>query len=87
MDGSSTGGGPALDWDAILENTRSRSVSPRVSPGKRPWMEDDMDVTEFGGFPLDDEVDVVECEDCSKPVLRESYGYHRGTCVLHPCGC
>ena len=50
-------------------------------------MEDDMDVTEFGGFPLDDEVDVVECKDCNKPVLREAYGYHRGACVLHPCAC
>lgn len=33
-------------------------------------------MTEFGGFPLSDEVDVVACETCQKPVLREAYTYH-----------
>lgn len=43
---------------------------------------DETDVTEFGGFPLSDEVDVVACETCQKPVLREAYTYHTKNCAL-----
>jgi hypothetical protein len=81
--------GEALDWDVIVEQTRSRAyffchpdagpVSP-VADAPRPWLVDETDVTELGNFGLDDEVDVVQCDTCQKPVLRTAFPYHRGAC-------
>ena len=45
-------------------------------------MLDDADVTEFGAFPLDDELDVVACDACAKPVLRAAFPFHRENCAL-----
>lgn len=78
-------GSEALGWDAIVEETRSRTwivltldaASPAVL--QPPWEVDEKDVTEFGAFPLSDELAVVLCEACRKPVLREAYAYHQRT--------
>ncbi|WFD34303.1 SAGA complex subunit Sgf73 [Malassezia cuniculi] len=63
----------AAGWDDIIAETRSHEL---------PWLVDDADVTEFGGFSLDDDIDVVVCDACSKPVLREAYSYHKENCGL-----
>lgn len=69
---------------------RRRANAGPTSPiarDERPWLIDDTDVTEFGGFSLDDDVDIVACEVCAKPVLREAYAYHKGALVLtENCG-
>ncbi|WFD04164.1 SAGA complex subunit Sgf73 [Malassezia obtusa] len=73
--------GKPLGWDAILEETQSAPSSP-APDGRRPWQIDERDVTEFGPFSLDDDVDVVECEHCQKPILREAYAYHQANCAM-----
>ena len=69
-----------LDWAVILEQTQSQPSSPE--PRKRAWEADACDVTEFGGFALDDSLDVVVCTTCAKPVLRQAYPYHEQNCAL-----
>ncbi|WFD32877.1 SAGA complex subunit Sgf73 [Malassezia sp. CBS 17886] len=69
-------------WEVLLHETRSAPPSPRAVTGKRPWQTNASDVTEFGGAALDDDVDVVACVECGKPVLREAYAYHRANCDL-----
>lgn len=46
------------------------------------WHYDDTVVTDFGPASLDDEVHIVECSDCSKPVLREALSFHEQNCKL-----
>lgn len=69
------GNGEALDWDAILDQTHSPPFTS-LETQQRPWEVDERDVTEIGGFTLDDDVDVVLCEACKKPVLREAHAFH-----------
>ncbi|WFD24952.1 SAGA complex subunit Sgf73 [Malassezia equina] len=66
-----------LDWDTVVEQTHSPPATS-LETQQRPWEVDERDVTEFGGFSLDDDVDVVVCEACQKPVLREAYTFHQG---------
>lgn len=73
-----------LDWDTIVAQTHSPPATS-LETQQRPWEVDERDVTEFGGFSLDDDVDVVACEACQKPVLREAYTFHQGMWHLaHP---
>ncbi len=46
------------------------------------WHYDDTIVTDFGPAALDDEVQIVECVDCHKPVLREAVSFHQQNCKL-----
>ncbi|WFD21223.1 SAGA complex subunit Sgf73 [Malassezia caprae] len=75
------GDGGALDWDAIVEQTHSPPSTSQETQ-QRPWEVDERDVTEFGGFSLDDDVDVVMCEACKKPVLREAHAFHLQNCAM-----
>lgn len=75
-------GDAPVGWDAIFDGTQSAPTSPNATPQKRPWQIDERDVTEFGGFSLDDDVDIVECVDCQKPVLREAYEFHQANCTM-----
>ena len=70
-----------VNWDVILGETAD-ATAPHASGDARPWQVDDRDVTEFGMFPLDDDVDVVECVQCHKPILREAYPYHQENCTM-----
>lgn len=67
----------SVGWEAILDATRSAPVSPNPLQATA-WQVDERDVTEFGGFSLEDDVDVVACEHCHKPIIREAYSFHQG---------
>jgi SAGA-associated factor 73 len=54
-------------------------ATPSPSKSRAPaWHRHDTDVTDFGPSRLDDDVDVVACEDCGKPVLRDALSFHHG---------
>lgn len=48
--------------------------SPSALPG---WYKDDQNVTDFGPTPLHDDVRVLACPDCKRPVLQEAFGFHQ----------
>lgn len=72
-------------WDLLwlllllLSDAGSPSTTLVDSPA---WHYDDTVVTDFGPAALDDEVQIVECTDCSKPVLKEAFGFHQQNCRL-----
>ncbi|KAN0066463.1 SAGA complex subunit Sgf73 [Thecaphora frezii] len=78
---SSSRSGPT--WAEIEEATKSEFGSPAepllISP---LWHHDDTAVTDFGPYPLDDELEIVVCADCGKVVLREALGFHQRNCQL-----
>ncbi|PWN48792.1 SCA7-domain-containing protein [Violaceomyces palustris] len=74
---------PGPSWSDIQEATKSDLSSPPASTTGSPlWHYDDAVVTDFGPYALDDDVDLVECPDCSKPVLREALFFHQRNCQL-----
>lgn len=73
--------GDPVGWEAILDRTQSAPTSPQPA-SRRPWEVDERDVSEFGPFPLDDDIEVVACAHCQKPVLREAYAYHQANCAM-----
>ncbi|KDN44112.1 SCA7-domain-containing protein [Tilletiaria anomala UBC 951] len=68
-------------WDDIFAAVKSDPPSPRESkvPG---WYKDDQNVADFGPAPLDDDVRILECPDCSKTVLQEAFSFHQKNCQL-----
>ncbi|CBQ68032.1 conserved hypothetical protein [Sporisorium reilianum SRZ2] len=73
----------APTWADIEDATRSDAGSPSTTLVDSPaWHYDDTIVTDFGPAALDDEVHIVECSDCSKPVLREALDFHQQNCKL-----
>ncbi|CDS00629.1 related to SGF73-SAGA complex subunit [Sporisorium scitamineum] len=73
----------APTWADIEDATRSDAGSPSTTLVESPaWHYDDTIVTDFGPAALDDEVQIVECADCSKPVLREALSFHQQNCKL-----
>ncbi|GAK62036.1 SCA7-domain-containing protein [Moesziomyces antarcticus] len=70
-------------WAEIEEATRSDAGSPSTTLVDSPaWHFDDTIVTDFGPAALDDEVEIVECADCHKPVLRDALSFHQQNCKL-----
>lgn len=66
---------------------RSRACTDAGSPSTTlvdspAWHFDDTIVTDFGPAALDDEVEIVECADCHKPVLRDALSFHQQNCKL-----
>ncbi|GAC99364.1 hypothetical protein PHSY_006965 [Pseudozyma hubeiensis SY62] len=73
----------APTWADIEEATRSDAESPSTTLVDSPaWHYDDTVVTDFGPAALDDEVQIVECSDCSKPVLKDALSFHLQNCKL-----
>ncbi|EST06551.1 SCA7 domain protein [Kalmanozyma brasiliensis GHG001] len=73
----------APTWADIEEATRSDAGSPSTTQIDSPaWHYDDTIVTDFGPASLSDEVHIVECSDCSKPILHEALSFHRQNCKL-----
>lgn len=73
----------APTWADIEEATRSDAGSPTSTLVNSPaWHYDDTIVTDFGPAPLDDEVEIIECVDCSKPILKEALSFHQQNCKL-----
>lgn len=59
------------------------SPDPSGSHSNAPgWHLNDADVTDFGPSRLDDDVEVVQCGDCGKVVLRDALGFHQENCRL-----
>lgn len=56
--------------------------SPSALPG---WYKDDQNVTDFGPTPLHDDVRVLACPDCKRPVLQEAFGFHQSRSILRGC--
>ncbi|EPQ31845.1 uncharacterized protein PFL1_00044 [Pseudozyma flocculosa PF-1] len=74
---------PGPTWAQIEEATKSDAGSPMGTSLVSPlWHHDDTAITDFGPYPLDDEVDLVACPDCAKTVLREALGFHQQNCRL-----
>ncbi|PWZ01390.1 SCA7-domain-containing protein [Testicularia cyperi] len=70
-------------WSDIEEATKPDPGSPSDTTSNSPiWHYDDTIVTDFGPYTLDDQIDIVECADCSKPVLREALSFHQRNCKL-----
>lgn len=46
------------------------------------WHYDDTIVTDFGPYSLDDDVAVIECSDCSRPILQDALAFHQRNCRL-----
>ncbi|SPO21222.1 related to SGF73 - SAGA complex subunit [Ustilago trichophora] len=77
------GNSGASTWADIEEATRSDAGSPSATLVDSPaWHFDDTVVTDFGPAALDDEVEIVECSDCSKPILKEALSFHQQNCKL-----
>ncbi|UZJ56662.1 hypothetical protein CBS101457_005982 [Exobasidium rhododendri] len=68
-------------WNDIEECVKSPTPSPSKSRAPA-WHTNDTDVTDFGPSRLDDDVDVVACQDCGKPVLRDALIFHHENCKL-----
>lgn len=60
-------------WHRVAPSSPSKSRAPA-------WHRYDTNVTDFGPSRLDDDVDVVACQDCGKPVLRDALSFHHGEC-------
>ncbi|PWN38347.1 SCA7-domain-containing protein [Meira miltonrushii] len=70
-------------WADIYESVRSPTPDPSSSRSNAPgWHSNDADVTDFGPSRLDDDVEVVQCGDCGKVVLRDALGFHQENCRL-----
>ncbi|PWN28891.1 hypothetical protein BDZ90DRAFT_133761 [Jaminaea rosea] len=70
--------------EAVLSDSNSPTASgskPRLDPSQR-WRRNDRDVTDLGPERLDDYIQVVKCERCTKPVLARYQGYHKENCDL-----
>ncbi|SNX81950.1 related to SGF73 - SAGA complex subunit [Melanopsichium pennsylvanicum] len=73
----------APTWADIEEATRSDAGSPSKTLVDSPaWHYDDTIVTDFGPASLNDQVEIVECQDCSKPILRDALSFHQQNCKL-----
>ncbi|SAM60550.1 related to SGF73-SAGA complex subunit [Ustilago bromivora] len=73
----------APTWADIEEATRSDAGSPSATLVDSPaWHYDDTIVTDFGPSALDDEVEIIECSNCSKPILKDALSYHQQNCKL-----
>lgn len=62
----------------LLFTRHTPSDTPSPESAGPSWIKNDADVTDFGPFPLDDEIVVLACEDCGKPVLSEAMSFHKG---------
>lgn len=72
-----------LDTSLACLCDRSDAGSPATTLVDSPaWHFDDTIVTDFGPAALDDEVEIVECADCRKPVLRDALRFHQQNCKL-----